>query len=147
MPYFDNYWSDSFGPKCDLPVFGVLHPPKYFGNFSNFISHDISNFQKHRSLTVATLPQGVDFPLDFDHPTYDWDYQEPTGVSPPAGEPLLLDEEDEYSKGNTTIHPSRYYLFHTLDVNYNYISSKRGSSKIPSYLFQQTDKTSQSEER
>jgi hypothetical protein len=30
VPYLDNYWSDSFGPKCDPPVFGVLHLPKYF---------------------------------------------------------------------------------------------------------------------
>ena len=55
MPYLDNYWSDSFGPKCDPPVFGVLHLPKYFGNLSNFTSHAIPNFQKCRSLTVATL--------------------------------------------------------------------------------------------
>ena len=46
MLYPDNYWSDSFGPKCDSPVFGVLHLPKYFGNLSNFISHAIPKFQK-----------------------------------------------------------------------------------------------------
>jgi hypothetical protein len=46
VPYLDNYWSDSFGPKCDLPVFGVFHLPKYFGNLSNFISHAIPKFQK-----------------------------------------------------------------------------------------------------
>ncbi|KIM77161.1 hypothetical protein PILCRDRAFT_12169 [Piloderma croceum F 1598] len=51
------------------------------------------------------MPQGVDFPLDFDHPTYDWNYQESTGDSLLAGEPLLLEEEEEYSKGNTTIFP------------------------------------------
>jgi hypothetical protein len=46
VPYRDNYWSNSFGPKCDPPVFGVLHLPKYFGNLSNFISHAIPKFQK-----------------------------------------------------------------------------------------------------
>ena len=46
MPYLDNYWSDSFGPKCDPPVFGALHLPKYFGNLSNFISRAIPKFQK-----------------------------------------------------------------------------------------------------
>jgi len=55
MPYHDIHWSDYFGPKCDPPVFGVLHPPKYFGNLILFISHAISNFQKCWSLTVATL--------------------------------------------------------------------------------------------
>jgi hypothetical protein len=46
MPYLDNYWSVSFGPKCDPPVFDVLHLPKYFGNLSNFISHAIPTFPK-----------------------------------------------------------------------------------------------------
>jgi hypothetical protein len=46
VPYLDNYWSDSFGPKCDHPVFGVLHLSKYFGNLSNFISHATPKFQK-----------------------------------------------------------------------------------------------------
>jgi hypothetical protein len=55
VPHLDNYWSDSFSPKCDPPAFGVLHLPKYFGNLSNFISHAIPNFQKRRSLTMATL--------------------------------------------------------------------------------------------
>jgi hypothetical protein len=53
--YLDNYWSVSFSPKCDPLVFGVFHFHKYFGNLPNFISHAIPNFQKHRSLTVATL--------------------------------------------------------------------------------------------
>ena len=60
MPYLDNYWSDSFGPKCDPPVFGVLHLPKYFGNLSNFISHTIPKFQKtsviHRGNTTSISP-------------------------------------------------------------------------------------------
>jgi hypothetical protein len=34
----------------------VLHFHKYVGNLPNFISHTIPNFQKRRSLTVATLP-------------------------------------------------------------------------------------------
>jgi hypothetical protein len=46
VPYLDNYWSDSFGPKYDPPVFGVLHFPKYSGNLSNFISHASPKFQK-----------------------------------------------------------------------------------------------------
>ena len=65
MPYLDNYWSFSFGPKCDPPVFGVLHLPKYFGNLSNFISHAIPNFQKHRSLTVATLSELMNYQVDW----------------------------------------------------------------------------------
>jgi hypothetical protein len=60
VPYLDNYWSDSFGPKCDPPVFGVLHFPKYFGNLSNFISHAIPKFQKtsvidHGNTNLSTL--------------------------------------------------------------------------------------------
>jgi hypothetical protein len=55
VPYLDNYWSVSFGPKCDPLVFDGLHLDKYFDNLSNFISHTIPNFQKHRSLTMATL--------------------------------------------------------------------------------------------
>jgi hypothetical protein len=55
VPYLDNYRSDSFGPKDDPSVFGVLQLLKYFANFPIFISHAISNFQKHRSLTMATL--------------------------------------------------------------------------------------------
>jgi hypothetical protein len=55
VPYLDNYWSDSFSPKYDPPVFEVLHLPKYFGNLSNFISHAIPNFQTRWSLTMATL--------------------------------------------------------------------------------------------
>ena len=55
MPYLDNYWSNSFGPKCDPLVFKVPHLPIYFGNLIFFISHTISNFQKCWSLTMTTL--------------------------------------------------------------------------------------------
>jgi hypothetical protein len=64
-----------------------------------------SQQQQATSQQQLAMPQGFNFPLDFDHPTYDWNYQEPTGDSPPAGEPLLLEEDDEYSEGNTTIRP------------------------------------------
>ena len=65
MPYLDNYWSVSFGPKCDPPpVFNVLHLHKYFDNLSNFISHAIPNFQKCRSLIMATLVTcGLDYTM------------------------------------------------------------------------------------
>jgi hypothetical protein len=46
VPYLDNYWSVSFGPKCDPPVFDVLHLPKYFGNLSNFNSYAIPKIPK-----------------------------------------------------------------------------------------------------
>jgi len=56
VPYLDNYWSDSFGPKYDPSVFGVLQLLEYFANFLIFFtSHAISNFQKCQSLAMATL--------------------------------------------------------------------------------------------
>jgi hypothetical protein len=64
VPYLDNYWSVSFSPKSDPPVFDVRHLHKYFDNLSNFISHAISNFQERRSLTMATLVTcGLDYTM------------------------------------------------------------------------------------
>jgi len=59
VPYLDTYWSNSFSPKYDPSVFGVLQLHEYFSNYPIFISHAISNFQKCRSLAVATLPGAV----------------------------------------------------------------------------------------
>jgi len=55
VPYLNNYWSDSFGPKYDPSVFGVLQLLEYSVVCAIFISHAISNVQKRRSLAVATL--------------------------------------------------------------------------------------------
>jgi hypothetical protein len=63
-----------------------------------------SQQQQSTSQQLLAVPQGIDFHLDSDYPTYDWNYQEPTGDSPLASEPLLL-EEDEYSEANITIRP------------------------------------------
>ena len=66
MPYLDNYWSNSFGPKCDPLVFGVLHLPKYFGNLSNFISHVIPKFQKTSVIDRGNTNQNLVAASDLD---------------------------------------------------------------------------------
>jgi hypothetical protein len=61
VPYLDNYWSNSFSPKCDPLVFGVFHLPKYFGNLSNFISHAIPKFPKTSVIDCGNTTCGWKF--------------------------------------------------------------------------------------